>query len=56
MTADITFQYPPELFNLIVDAIPLLNKAKKDVLLFFKGAGCLWVPEALGAAGVELAG
>jgi restriction system protein len=36
---DITFQYPPELFNLMVDAIPLLNKSKKDVLLFFQGAG-----------------
>lgn len=39
MPADITFQYPPELFNLLVDAIPLLNKSKKDVLLFFQGAG-----------------
>ena len=39
MTADITFHYPPDLFNLLVDAIPLLNKTKKDLLLFFKGAG-----------------
>ena len=39
MTADITFHYPPELFNLLVDAIPVLNKSKKDVLLFFQGAG-----------------
>ena len=39
MTADITFHYPPDLFNLLVDAIPLLNKSKKDLLLFFKGAG-----------------
>jgi restriction system protein len=39
MAADITFQYPPELFNLLVDAIPVLNKSKKDVLLFFQGAG-----------------
>jgi restriction system protein len=39
MAADITFHYPPELFNLLVDAIPLLNKAKKDVLIFFQGAG-----------------
>jgi len=38
MTADITFQYPPELFNLLVDA-PVLNKSKRDVLLFFQGAG-----------------
>jgi hypothetical protein len=39
MTADITFHYPPELFNLLVDAIPVLNKSKRDVLLFFQGAG-----------------
>ena len=34
-----TFQYPPDLFNLLVDAIPLLNRSKQDVLLFFRGAG-----------------
>ena len=39
MTADITFHYPPELFNLLVDTVPLLNRSKKDVLLFFRGAG-----------------
>jgi hypothetical protein len=39
MPADITFHYPPELFNLLVDAIPVSNKSKKDVLLFFQGAG-----------------
>ena len=39
MTTDITFHYPPELFNLLVDAIPALNRSKKDVLLFFQGAG-----------------
>jgi len=42
--ADITFHYPPELFNLLVDTIPLLNRAKKGVLLFFRGAG---VPESM---------
>ena len=36
---DITFHYPPELFNLLVDTIPLLNRSKNDVLLFFQGAG-----------------
>ena len=36
---DITFHYPPDLFNLLVDTIPLLNRSKKDVLLFFRGAG-----------------
>ena len=39
MTADITFHYPPELFNLLIDAIPALNKSKKDVVIFFRGAG-----------------
>lgn len=33
------FHYPPDLFDLIVDCIPLLNKSKKGVILFFKGAG-----------------
>ncbi|AJE23505.1 MULTISPECIES: restriction endonuclease [Azotobacter] len=37
--ADITFQYPPELFNLLVDVVPLLNRSKQDVLVFFRGAG-----------------
>lgn len=37
--ADITFHYPPELFNLLVDAVPLLNRSKQDVLMFFRGAG-----------------
>lgn len=39
---DITFHYPPELFNLLVDVVPLLNRSKPDVLVFFRGAG---VPE-----------
>lgn len=39
-----TFQYPPDLFALLVDAIPALCKSKKDVLLFFRGAG---VPPSL---------
>jgi len=34
-----SFQYPPDLFALLVDAIPVLCKSKKDVLLFFRGAG-----------------
>ncbi len=36
---DITFHYPPELFNLLVDVLPLLNRSKTDVLVFFRGAG-----------------
>ena len=39
MNAQIIYHYPPELFNLLVDTIPLLFRAKKDVLIFFKGAG-----------------
>lgn len=39
MTVDISFQYPPELMNLLIDTIPLLNKSKKDMFLFFRGAG-----------------
>jgi methyl coenzyme M reductase subunit C len=41
---DITFHYPPELFNLLVDVVPLLNRSKQDVLVFFRGAG---VPESM---------
>ncbi|MEW6710959.1 MAG: restriction endonuclease [Candidatus Riflebacteria bacterium] len=36
---DIIYQYPPELFNLLVDTIPLLCRSKTDCLLFFQGAG-----------------
>ena len=46
LAVDITFHYPPELFNLLVDTLPLLNRSKKDVVLFFRGAG---VPEAMTA-------
>jgi hypothetical protein len=33
------FHYPPELFNLLVDTIPLLCRSKQNVLLFLRGAG-----------------
>jgi restriction system protein len=36
---DIIFQYPPDLMNLLIDTIPRICRSKKDVLLFFKGAG-----------------
>jgi len=36
---DITFHYPPELFELLVQTIPLLCRSKKGVLLLFRGAG-----------------
>ena len=35
--SDIIFHYPPELFNLLVDVLPLLNRSKQDVLVFFRG-------------------
>ena len=36
---DIVFHYPPELLNLLNEAVPKLCKSKKDLLLFFQGAG-----------------
>jgi len=36
---NIIFHYPPELMSLLIDSIPLLCRSKRDVLLFFKGAG-----------------
>lgn len=39
MDIQIIYHYPPELFNLLVDTIPLLFRGKKDVLIFFKGTG-----------------
>ncbi len=39
MTKSDVFHYPPDLFELLVQTIPILNKSKTSVLLFFKGAG-----------------
>ena len=36
---DITFQYPPELLNLLIEANPKLCKSKPDLLIFFQGSG-----------------
>ena len=33
------YHYPPELFQLLVEAIPHLFRSKRDVCSFFKGAG-----------------
>jgi hypothetical protein len=33
------FHYPPELFSLLVDTIPLLCRSKQNVILFLRGAG-----------------
>jgi len=38
---DERFHFPPDVFNLLVDTIPLLCKGKDDVLLFLRGAGIL---------------
>ncbi len=36
---DVTFHYPPELLDLLVDTIPLLCRSKQGVIVFFQGAG-----------------
>ncbi|HCU24470.1 MAG TPA: restriction endonuclease, partial [Deltaproteobacteria bacterium] len=36
---EIIFHYPPELLQLLIDAIPKLCKSKSDLLLFFQGSG-----------------
>jgi restriction system protein len=36
---DITFHYPHELLQLLIDTPPKLSKSKRDLLLFFQGAG-----------------
>lgn len=41
---DIVFHYPPELLQLLIDAIPKLCRSKRDLLVFFQGAG---VPRGL---------
>ena len=33
------WHYPQDLFDILVDAIPRLCRSKKDVFLFFRGAG-----------------
>ena len=36
---DVSYHYPPEVFTLLVDTIPLLCRSKQDVIIFLKGAG-----------------
>lgn len=36
---DDRYHYPADVFNLLVDTIPLLCKGKQDVMLFLEGAG-----------------
>lgn len=40
---DIVYHYPPDLLQLLIETIPRLCRSKKDVVLFFRGAG---VPQA----------
>lgn len=35
----LSYHFPPDLFNLLVDAIPKINRTKKDLLSFFKNVG-----------------
>ncbi|MCC6527861.1 MAG: restriction endonuclease [Polyangiaceae bacterium] len=35
----VVFHYPPQLTQLLIDTIPLLCRSKRDVVLFFVGAG-----------------
>lgn len=35
----LSYHFPPDLFNLLVDAIPRINRTKKDLLAFFKNVG-----------------
>lgn len=35
------FHYPPHVFDLLVETIPRLNRSKKGVVLFLRGAGVL---------------
>ena len=33
------FHFPPDVFDALVDAVPLLVRSKSDVLTFFQGCG-----------------
>jgi hypothetical protein len=39
MTTDLAFHYPPDVFDAVVDAVPLLTRGKHDVVMFFRGCG-----------------
>ena len=39
MADDPAFHFPPDVFNAVVDAVPLLTRGKKEVLGFFRGCG-----------------
>lgn len=35
----IVYHFPPDVFNVLVDLLPRLNKSKRDVVTFFRSAG-----------------
>jgi len=39
MTDDSAFHFPPDVFEAVVNAVPLLVRGKRDVLTFFQGCG-----------------
>jgi restriction system protein len=39
MPDDASYHYPPELLNLLVSTIAVINRSKRDVVVFFRGAG-----------------
>ena len=39
MTADLVYHFPPDVFEALVDAIPLITRGRKTVLTFFRGCG-----------------
>lgn len=39
MTIDAVFHYPPDVFEAVVDAVPLLTRSRSNVVLFFRGCG-----------------
>jgi restriction system protein len=39
VTMDAVFHYPPDVFEAVVDAVPLLVRGRSDVVLFFRGCG-----------------
>lgn len=41
---DEAYHFPPDLLTLLIEAIPRLSRSKRDVILFFRGAG---TPERL---------
>jgi restriction system protein len=44
VNVDLSYHFPPDLFNLLVETIPILGKSKSEVLQFFRNAG---VPESM---------